>query len=88
MFSVLMGSVNPDERAGVSALNFLVISLVQAGAVAATVASFTRFGYPAVLGTTALVALIAAVAFWLLLGKHNLWTNKHALQSKTLDQSL
>jgi predicted MFS family arabinose efflux permease len=88
MFSLLMGSVHPDERAGASALNFLVISLVQAGAVAATGASLTRFGYPAVLGTTAVVALIAAVVFWLLLGNHSLWTNKPTLQSKTLDQPL
>jgi MFS family permease len=69
MFSLLMGGVNPEERAGASALNFLVISLVQAGAVAATGASFARFGYPTVLRTVAVVALMAAVAFWVLLGR-------------------
>jgi len=70
MFSLLMGGVNPEERAGASALNFLVISLVQAGAVAATGASFARFGYPTVLRTVAVVALMAAVAFWALLGRN------------------
>ena len=69
MFSLLMGGVSSEERAGASALNFLVISLVQAGAVAATGASFARFGYPTVLRTVAVVALIAALAFWALLGR-------------------
>ncbi len=84
MFSLLMGSVHPDERAGASALNFLVISLVQAGAVAVTGASITRFGYPAVLGTLAVIALIAAVMFWLLLGNHGLRTEQaHAAIENT-----
>ncbi len=58
MFSLLMSGVAPSERAGASALNFLVISLVQAGAVAATGACFTRFGYPPVIATIAVVALV------------------------------
>ncbi len=76
MFSLLMSGVAPGERAGASALNFLVISLVQAGAVAATGASFARFGYPAVLGTIAGTALIAAVAFRVLLGRNDLMAAK------------
>jgi Uncharacterised nucleotidyltransferase/Major Facilitator Superfamily len=71
MFSLLMSCVAPGERAGASALNFLVISVVQAGAVAATGVSFARYGYPAVLGTIAGVALVAAIAFWALLGSHD-----------------
>jgi predicted MFS family arabinose efflux permease len=78
MFSLLMDGVAPDERAGASALNFLVISLVQAGAVAATGASFSRFGYPAVLGAISVVALIAAVVFWGLLGRKAVWATKAA----------
>jgi MFS family permease len=78
MFSLLMDGVAPDERAGASALNFLVISLVQAGSVAATGASFSRFGYPAVLGAIAVIALIAAVVFWALLGRNTVWTTKPA----------
>jgi predicted MFS family arabinose efflux permease len=78
MFSLLMDGVAPEERAGASALNFLVISLVQAGAVAATGASFTRFGYPAVLGAIAVVALIAALVFWGLLGRNAVLATKPA----------
>jgi MFS family permease len=76
MLSLLMSSVAPEERAGASALNFFVTSLVQAGAVAVTGASFTRFGYPTVLGTIAIVALIAALAFWVLLGRNFLVATK------------
>jgi MFS family permease len=67
MFSLLMNGVPPEQRAGASSLNFLVISVVQAGAVAATGASIARFGYPMVLGAIAIVAAIAATAFWMLL---------------------
>src|SRR5258705_9085483 len=49
LFSLLMAHVTPSEQAGASALNFLVISLTQAIAVGVAGASFTRFGYPAVL---------------------------------------
>ncbi len=80
-FSLLMSGVSPSERAGASALNFLVISLVQAGAVAATGASFTRFGYPPVLAAIAAVALIAAISFWLLLGRTDLLTTKSVRQA-------
>ncbi len=78
MFSLLMGGVSPTERAGASALNCLVISLVQAVAVAVTGASFTRFGYPPVLATIAAIALIAALCFWLLLGRADLLATKSA----------
>jgi hypothetical protein len=44
--------------------------------VAVTGASFTRFGYPTVLGTIAIVALIAALAFWVLLGRNFLVATK------------
>ena len=67
LFSLLMSGVPPEQRAGASALNFLVISLVQAGAVAATGASIARFGYPTVLGAISILAAIAATAFWMLL---------------------
>jgi predicted MFS family arabinose efflux permease len=66
MFSLLMSSVPQEQRAGASALNFFVISIVQAGAVAATGTSIARFGYPVVLGAIAIVAAIAATAFWML----------------------
>jgi predicted MFS family arabinose efflux permease len=69
LFSLLMKHVTPAEQAGASALNFLVISLTQAIAVAAAGASFARFGYPAVLYAMAGVALVAAFFFRFLLGE-------------------
>jgi predicted MFS family arabinose efflux permease len=69
LFSLLMKHVTPAEQAGASALNFLVISLTQAIAVAATGASFARFGYPRVLYAMAGVALVAALFFRFLLGE-------------------
>jgi predicted MFS family arabinose efflux permease len=68
MYSLLMSEVAPSERSGASAMNFLVISVAQAVAAFASGNAFTRFGYPAVIGVTAGVALLAAVLFRLLLG--------------------
>jgi MFS family permease len=64
LFTLLIDRVTPAEQAGASALNFLVISLAQAAAVAAAGASFLRFGYPIVLNSMAGIALLAAVCFW------------------------
>jgi MFS family permease len=72
MYTLLMNEMAPSERNGASALNFLVISLSQAFAAAVAGASFTRFGYPAVLSVTAVVALAAAALARLLLGKSTL----------------
>jgi len=68
MYTLLMNRMAPAERNGASALNFLVISLSQALAAAAAGASFTRFGYPAVLMVTAITALFAAGLSGILLG--------------------
>jgi len=67
MYSLLMSEVAPSERTGASALNFFVISL--ASTIAATLAGqgIARFGYPQVMAITAVVAVVAAVAFHLLL---------------------
>src|ERR1700722_2486035 len=69
MYTLLMNKVAPAERNGASALNFLVISLAQALAAVAAGISFTRFGYPAVLGATAAIALMAAGLSRVLLGE-------------------
>jgi hypothetical protein len=58
MNTLLMNKMSPAERNGAAALNFLVMSPSQSFAAAG--ASFTRFGYPAVLAVTAGVALGAA----------------------------
>ena len=66
--SLLMDGVAPEERSGAAAINFLVISIAQAGAAALAGVAFGRFGYPAVLigiGTIGDDAA-AAVAFRIL----------------------
>ncbi|HKF26172.1 MAG TPA: MFS transporter, partial [Candidatus Acidoferrum sp.] len=68
LFTLLMSRVAPAEQAGASALNFLVISLGQAGAVAASGASFVRFGYPRALLAMAVMALASSFLFHRLLG--------------------
>ncbi len=78
LLSLLMDRVHPSEQAGASALNFFVASLVQAVAVSATGASFSRFGYPAVLTATAGVAILAAIALWVLLGRPPLVATKQS----------
>ncbi len=67
MFSLLMDRVPPAEQTSASALNFLVINVSSAIATAASGASFLRFGYPAVLMVTSIVALIAAFLFRVML---------------------
>jgi predicted MFS family arabinose efflux permease len=66
--TLLMNEMSPAERSGASALNLLVISAVQALAAILAGASFARFGYPAVLAATAVMALLAALTFRVLLG--------------------
>ena len=69
MLTLLMGLVKPEERTGVSAINFLVMGVVNAIAAATTGAAITQFGYAAVLGAAAGVALLSAVLCQWLLGK-------------------
>lgn len=63
IFALLMGRVRPEERAGASALMFLVISLSQGAAGALAGAGFARFGYPPVMFVIGAVALVAAMLF-------------------------
>lgn len=69
LFTLLMDRVAPGEQAGASSLNFLVISLSQAIAVALTGTAFLRVGYPLSLASIAALAVISAASFWLLLGR-------------------
>jgi MFS family permease len=69
MLTLLMGLVKPEERTGVSAINFLVMGVVNAAAAATTGTLITQFGYAAVLGAAAGVALLSAVLCQWLLGK-------------------
>jgi len=68
MYTYLMGSAPAGDRSAASALNFLVTFSAQAIAAAAAGAFVTRFGYPAVLLSAALICAAAALLFRLLLG--------------------
>ena len=67
MYSLLMGKVQPSERSGASALNFLVISSASAVATVLAGEGITRFGYPTVIRMTAALAFVAALLFGFLL---------------------
>jgi MFS family permease len=68
--SLLMDGVAAEERSGAAAMNFLAISIAQAGAAAAAGSAFGRFGYPPVLVGIAAATTMAAVAFRLLYSRH------------------
>lgn len=69
MYTLLMSQVKPEQQTGASALNFLVIGLAQMITAAVAGSAFTRFGYSAVLGVFAGLALLSALLFQFLLGK-------------------
>jgi predicted MFS family arabinose efflux permease len=61
IYSLLMDRVQPEERSGASALNFLVIFGGQAIAAMAAGFGVKRFGYPVVLFIAAALAALAAL---------------------------
>jgi MFS family permease len=69
LFTLLMDRVSPAEQPGASSLNFFVITISQAVAVAITGSGFARYGYPSMLAVMAAVAAVAAGSFWMLLGR-------------------
>jgi MFS family permease len=86
MLTLLMGLVKPEERTGVSAINFLVMGVVNAIAAATTGAAITQFGYAAVLGAAAGVALLSALLCQWLLGKAPLAATTDAAASALAHQ--
>ncbi|HXW61041.1 MAG TPA: MFS transporter [Candidatus Acidoferrales bacterium] len=66
IFTLLMNHLKPKDRAGASALTFLVMNASQAIATVVAGVCLVRFGYPSVIAVTAVVALAAALSFWLL----------------------
>ncbi len=68
VFAYLMDSVPVAEHGGASALNFLVSATAQASAAALAGLAISRFGYPPILITAALLCIVAGVLFRLLLG--------------------
>ena len=67
LFSYLMDSVPASQHGGASALNFLVSASAQAAAAALAGVAINRYGYPPMLVAAALLCIVAAVLFRLLL---------------------
>jgi MFS family permease len=63
VFALLMNRAPAAQRAGVSALNMIVIFAGQAAAAAVAGVMITRFGYPPVLTGASLVCALAALLF-------------------------
>jgi MFS family permease len=63
VFALLMNSVPIAQRAGVSALNMIVIFAAQATAASLAGVLITRFGYPPVLTAASLTCVAAALLF-------------------------
>ncbi|HEV2446150.1 MAG TPA: MFS transporter [Candidatus Sulfopaludibacter sp.] len=66
-FTLLMNGVAENERAGVSALNFFVMSAAQAASSGVAGMAVTRYGYAPVLASAAAIAAVAALLFRVLL---------------------
>jgi len=71
-FTLLMSRVSPNDRAGVSAMMFFVMSGSQAVAAALAGISIIRIGYPLVLASSSAVAALSAYLFRHLLSAHDL----------------
>jgi MFS family permease len=69
MFTFLMDGVPPQDRSNASALNFLVTFAAQAIVAAIAGRMLARFGYPPVLLVAALICVLAALLFRVLLAK-------------------
>jgi len=63
MFSFLMDHASEEERGGAAALNILVLFAGQAIAAGISGMALRRFGYPAVLTTASLLAIVAGFCF-------------------------
>lgn len=63
VFALLMNSVPDTQRAGLSALNMMVMLAAQAAAAGAAGVLITRYGYPSVLTGASLVCAVAAILF-------------------------
>ncbi len=63
VFALLMNSVPVAQRAGISALNMIVIFAAQAAAASLSGVLISRFGYPPVLIAASLICAAAALLF-------------------------
>jgi len=67
LYTLLMGNVRAEQQTGASSLNFFVAFAAQAAAAALAGTALTRVGYPTVMLGAAMLALIAALLFGVLM---------------------
>lgn len=72
MYSVLMKPVPPSQMGAAAALNMMAIMLAQVIAAPVSGMLIARFGYPLVVRSAALLAVVSGVVFWILLRKAEL----------------
>ena len=68
LYNLLMSKVSEEEQSNASSMALFCNALVGAGSTAAAGTLFTRFGYPPVLTGIAVLAVVAALLFWSLVG--------------------
>jgi Na+/melibiose symporter-like transporter len=68
LYNLLMSKVPEEEQSNASSMALFCNALVGAGSTAGAVALFLRFGYPPVLTGIAVLAAVAALLFWSLVG--------------------
>jgi predicted MFS family arabinose efflux permease len=78
VFTMLMGNVDADQRAGASALNFFAMHAPQAAAAGISGVAVAHFGYQPVLAVSSAFAAAAAWLFWRLLRLRTVDTAKTA----------
>jgi predicted MFS family arabinose efflux permease len=71
LYNMLLSNVPEEEQSTASSITLFCNALVGAGSTACAGILFTKFGYPYVLTGIAMLALIAAIVFRILVGPSN-----------------
>jgi predicted MFS family arabinose efflux permease len=71
LYTLLMNNVPEEEQSAASSMTLFCSALIGAGATSLAGILFTRFGYPHVLAWIAVVAVLAALLFFSLVGPEN-----------------
>jgi Major Facilitator Superfamily len=78
-YSLLMNNVPAEQQAGASASSSLVIAAMEVIAAALAGEVFAKYGYPIGLNGIAMIAVAAAILFWMLLGRRHSTRNSGEL---------
>jgi predicted MFS family arabinose efflux permease len=68
LYNLLMSKVPDEERSTASSMTMFCNAVMGSGATAGAGILFVRFGYPHVLAGIAMLAVVAAILFWILVG--------------------